>query len=70
MLFLKAFSNGIEGDLKGDGFQNGGALAVNRNGRQLLKYKQKDPSEYVKPSDVFKAFGIERYSVRRRSTFD
>jgi hypothetical protein len=44
--------------MKGDGFQNGGALVVDRNGKLLLEYRQEDASEHVSDADVLKALGL------------
>lgn len=48
----------IKGDVKGDGFQNGGALVIDRNGNQLLEFRQEDPADHVSAEDVLKALKI------------
>lgn len=48
----------VEGDLKGDGFQNGGALVIDKKGKILLEFKQDDPAEHVEANDVLKALNI------------
>lgn len=51
---------GIGGNMKGDGFQNGGTIIVSKGGEKcLLKYVQGNPSDHVPFEDVFKALGIE-----------
>ncbi|GFO21958.1 hypothetical protein PoB_004846300 [Plakobranchus ocellatus] len=50
---------GIDGNFAGDGWQNGGALVVNKGGRALLQFRQESPGDHVDPNDVLKALGIE-----------
>ncbi|RUS85460.1 hypothetical protein EGW08_006793 [Elysia chlorotica] len=50
---------GIGGNFAGDGWQNGGALVVDKGGKALLKFKQESPGEHVDPNDVLKALGME-----------
>lgn len=50
---------GIKGDLKGDGFQNGGTLIVDKNGKQLYEYRQEDASEHISAEEILKALKIE-----------
>jgi hypothetical protein len=45
--------------MKGDGFQNGGALVVDRKGKLLLEYRQEDAADHVKESDVLNALRIQ-----------
>lgn len=49
----------ISGDMKGDGFQNGGALVVDKNGKLLLEYKQEDAAEHVSADAILAALKIE-----------
>lgn len=53
-------SLGIKGDLNGDGFQNGGALVVDKNGKLLLEYRQEDAAEMVTDVDILKALKINQ----------
>jgi hypothetical protein len=46
---------GVSGNFKGDGFQNGGALVVNTNGRVLYEFRQEDPTEQCSVEQVLKA---------------
>jgi len=48
----------VGGDMKGDGFQNGGALVLDKNGKVLLDYRQEDAADHVNEKDVLKALGI------------
>jgi prostamide/prostaglandin F2alpha synthase len=56
----KGDSMGISGDLKGDGFQNGGALIVDKNGKQLFEYVQEDASEHISVEEILKALNIKQ----------
>jgi prostamide/prostaglandin F2alpha synthase len=49
---------GLGGDLKGDGYQNGGALVVGKGGETLLHYVQEGAPDHVSNADVLKALGI------------
>lgn len=49
----------IEGNMKGDGFQNGGSIIITQQGEVLLKFIQDDPSDHVSPEEVLKALGID-----------
>ncbi len=55
----RAKSTGISGDMKGDGFQNGGALVIDKNGKLLFEYKQDDAADHVSADDVLKALNIK-----------
>ena len=45
--------------MKGDGFQYGGALVIDKNGKLLLEYKQEDAADHVSAEDVLKALNIK-----------
>jgi prostamide/prostaglandin F2alpha synthase len=50
----------IKGDMKGDGFQNGGTIIVSAGGKKcLLNFVQEEPSDHVALEDVLKALNIE-----------
>lgn len=49
----------IDGNLTGDGMQNGGTLVVAKGGKLLLGFKQENPADHVESSDVLKALGLE-----------
>ena len=42
------------------GFQNGGALIVAKNGKQLYEYKQNDASEQISVDEILKALDIKK----------
>ena len=46
------------GDMKGDGYQNGGTLIVDKGGKLLLQYIQENPADHVPLPDVLKALNI------------
>jgi hypothetical protein len=49
----------IGGNLKGDGYQNGGTVVVGAGGKVLFSYTQDQPSDHADPADILKALGIE-----------
>ena len=51
---------GISGDMKGDGFQNGGALIVDKNGKQIYEYIQDDASEQISANEILKALNLKK----------
>ena len=55
----RAKTIGVGGDVKGDGFQYGGALVIDKNGKLLLEYKQEDAADHVSAEDVLKALNIK-----------
>jgi len=55
----EAKKSGISGDMKGDGFQNGGTIIVQTDGKVLLNYVQENPADHVALEDVLKALNIE-----------
>lgn len=57
--YSKATAAGITGNYKGDGFQNGGTIVVDKEGKVLYEYKQIDPSDHVDPEDILKALNIK-----------
>jgi len=49
----------LGGNMKGDGFQNGGAIIIKAGGTEvLLMYKQDHPADHVDNNDVLTALGI------------
>ena len=48
----------IDGNLKGDAYQNGGTIIVTKDSKVLLSYKQEQPSDHVEIEDVVKALGL------------
>ncbi|TRY63378.1 hypothetical protein TCAL_09031 [Tigriopus californicus] len=60
----------LGGNMKGDGFQNGGALVVEVGGTQtLLTYVQQDAPDHVSNAEVLKALGIEDEPVASAEDF-
>jgi len=57
-MISEAKSKGIDGNLKGDGMQNGGTIIVAAGGKVLLTYKQESPADHVALEDVLKALDI------------
>ena len=49
---------GITGDLKGDGFQNGGVLIVDKDGKQIFEYKQEDAADSISVEKIMKALDL------------
>jgi hypothetical protein len=49
---------GIKGDIRGDGYQSGGALVVDTNGIVLHEFIQEDPADHISENDILKAFNI------------
>lgn len=54
----KADQMGIQHDLKGDGFQNGGALIIAKGGKQLFEYIQEDASIQITEEQILKALKL------------
>jgi prostamide/prostaglandin F2alpha synthase len=50
---------GIKGDMKGDGFQNGGALVIDKGGKALFEYRQEDAAEQISAEQILKALKLE-----------
>ena len=58
----------LGGDMKGDAYQNGGALIVDKNGKQLFEYIQQDAAEHINAEDIFKALKIQNPNIKSSST--
>jgi prostamide/prostaglandin F2alpha synthase len=56
----KADGMGITGDMKGDGFQNGGALIVAKGGKQLFEYIQEDASIQITEEQILKTLKLNK----------
>lgn len=55
----EAQKEGIKGDMKGDGYQNGGSFIVAKGGEKvLLNYMQDSPADHVPLEEVLEALGI------------
>ena len=46
--------------MKGDGFQNGGALVVDIGGKQLYEYRQMDASEHISGDEILTALNLKK----------
>lgn len=58
-IWLKARAKNIEGNMAGDGLQNGGLLIVSRGGeRVLLNHKEETPGDHVSNAVILRIFGI------------
>lgn len=54
-LNLQAKELGIKGDMKGDGFQNGGLLVVAGKGEKVLyEFKQDNPADHAENATILK----------------
>ena len=51
---MQAKALGLGGDLKGDGYQNGGALVVEKGGETLFQYVQKSAPEHASNEEILK----------------
>lgn len=56
----KADGMNIKGDMKGDGFQNGGALIVDKGGKQIFEYIQEDASIQITEEQILNALKISQ----------
>lgn len=50
----KAKELGLGGDIKGDGYQNGGALVVDKGGNTLYTYVQETTADHANNSEILK----------------
>lgn len=53
----------ITGNLKGDGWQNGGTFVIDTSGKALLKFRQESPGEHVENNEILKALGLPEDSA-------
>jgi hypothetical protein len=49
----------ITGDLRGDKFQYGGALVVDKGGKSLVEFVQTGPTDNISFKDIMTAFGLD-----------
>ena len=56
----KGRSMGISGDMKGDAFQNGGALVVDKGGKLLFEYIQEDAAEQISEEQILTALKLKK----------
>jgi hypothetical protein len=46
--------------MKGDAFQNGGALIIDKGGKTLFEYRQEDAAEMISGEQILKALGLKK----------
>ena len=57
----QARSKNIDGNLSGDGLQNGGLLVVSKGGEEvLLNHREETPGDHVANDVILKALGISQ----------
>lgn len=56
----KVKESGVGGDMKGDGFQNGGAMVIDKGGKLLYEYKQEDASEQISAEEILTALNLKK----------
>jgi len=50
----------LGGDLKGDGWQNGGLMVIEATGSDFLfEFKQDNPADHAENSDILQALGLQ-----------
>ncbi|XP_023326168.1 prostamide/prostaglandin F synthase [Eurytemora carolleeae] len=55
----KAKSLNLGGDMKGDGYQNGGCMVVGAGGNPLMfSFRQEEPSDHPENQQILEALGI------------
>lgn len=54
----KVKEKGVSGDMKGDGFQNGGLLVVDVGGKVLYSFIQEHVAEHANNEDIIKALNL------------
>ncbi|XP_076033907.1 prostamide/prostaglandin F synthase-like [Oratosquilla oratoria] len=61
----------VGGDMKGDGFQNGGLLVVSADGKDvLMEYHQDSPADHPQNNDILKALGLDIVEKAAEATDD
>ena len=59
--FLKITAKGIKGNLtEGDGFQSGGTLVVDKNGKIVLEFRQDNVSDMISSEQILKALELKQ----------
>lgn len=54
----KGKERGVGGDMKGDGYQNGGLIVVEKGGKLLYSYVQENPADHPNNDDILKALNL------------
>lgn len=61
----------VGGDMKGDGFQNGGLLVVGCKGEKVLyEFKQENPADHAENSAILKALGLEASEAAQKESVE
>jgi prostamide/prostaglandin F2alpha synthase len=60
----KSRQDGITGNLRGDGQQNGGTLVIATGGEMLLSHIESKPGDHVDVKDILKVLDIETSGER------
>jgi len=60
----RAKALGLGGDMKGDGYQNGGAIIIDKDGKTLYTYVQETTADHAPNADILKALGINTPPLR------
>ena len=47
-------------NILGDGFQSGGALIVDKNGNQILEFRQNDVSDLITSDEILRALDLNK----------
>ena len=59
----QAKERGVGGDLKGDGFQNGGLVVVEKGGKVLYSFVQENVADHAENEDILK---VNNWIIRWR----
>ena len=59
VFFIQSRQDGITGNLRGDGLQNGGTLVVAAGGELLLSHVESKPGDHVDIKEILKVLNIE-----------
>jgi len=54
---------GVGGDMRGDGFQNGGLLVVEKGGKVLYTFIQENPADHANNEDILKALNLSSEGI-------
>ena len=50
---------GVKGDMKGDAFQNGGTIIVEKGGKLIFEHRQEDAAEHISVEQILSSLGLE-----------
>ncbi|XP_019855199.1 PREDICTED: prostamide/prostaglandin F synthase-like [Amphimedon queenslandica] len=59
-ILAEARERNIEGNLKGDGLQNGGLLIVRKGGELIFLHREEFPGDFCTDETIIKALGITK----------